>query len=305
MKSSPTPARPKRPEIRSVALVVKRTSYQVLVEEKKDPRHLRLVKRHDPSIMPMLASHWDHKKAVELVKTALSHHKVKVTLIAHAHSPFDASRFDLVITVGGDGTFLGASHSVGTTPILGINSSPSYSVGFFCAGRSTNAVQIISRALRGTLGLCPLTRMKVSLNGKPVATRILNDALFCHAHPAATSRYTLKTKRAQEAQKSSGFWIGPAAGSTAAQRSAGGRVLPLSSQKLQLVVREPYTPLGERTRIRHLFLEPGESLEVISRMPDSRLFVDGPDSSVVVSFGDRLTFEHADEPLMLVGRPQR
>ena len=33
-----------------------------------------------------------------------------------------------------------------------------------------------------------------------------------------------------------------AAGSTAAQRSAGGHVLPLTSRQLQLVVREPYTP---------------------------------------------------------------
>ena len=81
-----------------------------------------------------------------------------------------------------------------------------------------------------------LSRMSVIRNGAPVSTRVLNDALFCHRSPAATTRYILKLGKLVEEQKSSGFWIGPAAGSTAAQRSAGGKILPLASTDLQLVV---------------------------------------------------------------------
>mgnify|MGYP001814888226 FL=1 len=41
---------------------------------------------------------------------------------------------DVAISVGGDGTFLETSHYVeGPTPILGVNSDPSRSVGFFTA----------------------------------------------------------------------------------------------------------------------------------------------------------------------------
>ena len=78
--------------------------------------------------------------------------------------------------------------------------------------------------------------MRVELNGESLHDRVLNEALFCHASPAATSRYILRVARADgaepdvladEEQKSSGLWVGPAAGSTAAQRSAGGSVLPL------------------------------------------------------------------------------
>src|SRR4029453_1431301 len=139
-----------------------------------------------------------------------------------AGEPFQAAGLDLVVTVGGDGTLLSASHYVDDVPILAINSAPSHSVGFFCGARSGEAKSAITAAMRGTLRRTVLTRMKVTLNGEVVAGRVLNDTLFCHASPAATSRYILELGETFEQQKSSGMWIGPAAGSTAAQRSAGG-----------------------------------------------------------------------------------
>src|SRR6185436_3893799 len=109
------------------------------------------------------------------------------------------------------------------------------------------------RALEGKLRPSLLSRMRVSLNGKTLHARVLNEALFCHASPAATSRYILGLNRkgkatGKEDQRSSGIWIGPAAGSTAAQRSSGGKILPLTSKHIQYVVREPYTPAGGHFR---------------------------------------------------------
>src|SRR3989338_8378221 len=40
---------------------------------------------------------------------------------------------DLLITVGGDGTALTTSHFTDDIPILGVNSAPQSSVGFFCS----------------------------------------------------------------------------------------------------------------------------------------------------------------------------
>ena len=51
---------------------------------------------------------------------------------------------DLVITVGGDGTFLDVSHFIiDETPVLGINSNPNKSVGFFCTATSKNIREIL------------------------------------------------------------------------------------------------------------------------------------------------------------------
>jgi NAD+ kinase len=137
------------------------------------------------------------------------------------------------------------------------------------------------------------------------SNRILNDALYAHRLPAATSRYIIEHRRAREEQRSSGFWIGPAAGSTAAQSSAGGRVLPLSSDKLQLVVREPYVPSGERYRFVRLLIGPRDNLRVESKMDDACVFLDGPHRQFPVQLGDVLTFRVSDEPLVLLGIRER
>jgi NAD+ kinase len=182
-----------------------------------------------------------------------------------------------------------------------VNSAPGYSVGFFCGADPRTARQMLARGLEGTLPRVSLTRMAVSLNGELRSARVLNEALFCHASPAATSRYILRYRRLREEQKSSGFWIGPAAGSTAAQRSAGGDVLPVGSRRLQLVVREPYAPEGLRYRLLKQLIDPGRELFAHSKMQKACLFVDGPHMRIDVGLGDVAGFRASDEPLTVLG----
>jgi NAD+ kinase len=284
-----------------VALVVKRSAWSIYREEREDPRILRLIQAGDAATARLRASHEAHEQTVREVKAALEALGAQAELMTSAAREFDARAFDLVITVGGDGTLLSASHSVVDVPILGINSAPGHSVGFFCGAVSGKATEAITKALRGSLRRTVLTRMQVTLNDKIVAARVLNDALLCHASPAATSRYIIRFGKIEEQQKSSGFWIGPAAGSTAAQRSAGGRVLPLTSKRLQLVVREPYTPHGEQYRLRHALIPPATPLVVRSKMYDGKLFFDGPIHSVDVGFGDVIEFTQAPQSLAILG----
>ncbi len=284
-----------------VALVVKRSAWRIYLEEQRDERIARLVDAGDPTVARLRASHDAHERTALEVRAALGRLGAEILDVSGSTRQFDAAGLDLVITVGGDGTLLSASHHVTDTPILGINSAPNHSVGFFCGARSAEAPQAIEEALRGALRRTVLTRMQVTVNGQVVTSRVLNDALFCHASPAATSRYLIRLGKIEEEQKSSGFWIGPAAGSTAAQRSAGGRVLPLTSKRLQLVVREPYTPHGEEYHLRHALIPPGAPLVVRSKIHDAKLFFDGPVHSVDVGFGDVIEFTQAPQSLTLLG----
>jgi NAD+ kinase len=284
-----------------VAVLLKRSAWGIYLEDRKDPRLHRMRAAGDPAVEKLRVSHAEHERTVKEVKEALTSLGADWTVVPRSPEGFDASSFDLVVTVGGDGTLLSASHSVIDKPILGINSAPSFSVGFFCGARGGHVIDALRRALGGRLKRTLLTRMKVSINGKVVAARVLNDALVCHASPAATSRYVVRLRAVEEEQKSSGFWMGPAAGSTAAQRSAGGRVLPLTSRRLQLVVREPYTPHGERYRLAQALIESGEVLSVLCKMHDARIFFDGPDNVVNLGFGDVVEFTQADQPLVLLG----
>jgi NAD+ kinase len=288
-----------------VIVVVKRTAYRLFVEEEQDARIARLLKKNDPTVRKMRRSHDEHEGTIEEVDRALRKLGAEAEWIRRAHAPFDEDDAALVVTVGGDGTLLAASHRIGTTPILGVNSAPSHSVGFFCGTKKGQAADALAKALDGKTKAIKLTRMSVLRNGAPVSNRVLNDALFCHRSPAATTRYILKLGKMVEEQKSSGFWIGPAAGSTAAQRSAGGKILPLGSSALQFVVREPYTPEGEKLKLVRGLVSPGRELFVRSKMRDARLFIDGPHEAVEIQMGDRLVFSRSAESLTVLGLSAR
>lgn len=289
-----------------LAIVVKRTTYGTFVVERHDPLITRLLRRHDPTVQSLKRSHATHEQTLRELEAAVAKLPFDVVFRGTVRERIP-SRVDLVVTVGGDGTLLAASHQIGKgVPLLGVNSAPDHSVGFFCATRKGRIVDALDRALRGDLAGVELTRMRVDLNGACLHGRVLNEALFCHASPAATSRYILRVSRrggtyGEEDQRSSGMWVGPAAGSTAAQRSAGGRVLPLSSPKLQYVVREPYTPAGGEFRYAKGLVDEDGELVLRSKMRTAKVFVDGHKNVHAVTIGDVLTMRRSDEPVTVLG----
>jgi len=282
-------------------VVAKRTAYRRFVEEERDPRAKALLRKRDPAVANWLDAHREHVRTVESVLRDLERTGAQVMLVERAHAAFDPTDATLVVAVGGDGTLLAASHSIVRAPILGVNSAPGHSVGFFCSAQRATFRAMVERALEGKLPSVQLTRMAVAVNGRLRTKHVLNEALYCHSSPAATSRYLLNHGKRTEEQRSSGIWIGPAAGSTAAQRSAGGRVLSFDSRVLQLVVREPYTPSGKSYALAKLAIADGSAVHVESKMDDSALFFDGPYRTVPVRLGDKVSFFASDEPLSVLG----
>jgi NAD+ kinase len=186
-----------------------------------------------------------------------------------------------------------------------VNSSPTHSIGFFCAATAATIEAMLDQALHSQLPSVHLSRMQVTLDGQLCSKHVLNEALFCHAIPAATSRYILELGGESEEQRSSGVWVGTAAGSTAAVRSAGGDVLPFASRDIQLVVREPYSISGQLHRLHKRVVPPGQEIVLRSKMLDARLFLDGPYAAYEVGLGQILRFSASDEPLHLLGLTDR
>jgi NAD+ kinase len=284
-----------------VSLIEKRSTYRKLVLEAQDLHVARLLRRKDPTVERLKQSHEDHESTIREVRDALAELDVDIVFRGSSRQRIP-KRSDVVITVGGDGTLLAASHLVGAgSTLLGINSAPGHSIGFFCGGSKGTARAAIALAIEGKLSRTTLSRMRVELNGRAIHNRVLNEALFCHTSPAATSRYIFELPRGKEEQRSSGVWVGPAAGSTAAQRSAGGNVLPLRSRHLQYVVREPYTPMGGRFRFALGLVGENEQLVLRSKMRDARVFIDGHRLVQTITLGDVLTLRRSDEPLVVLG----
>jgi NAD+ kinase len=285
-----------------VIVVAKRTAYSAVLDGTADPRARELLERSDPTVRRWKQAHEDHSRAIERVEACLQELGARSWILVGPHIAFDATDADLVVSVGGDGTLLAASHNVADVPILGVNSAPNHSVGFFCAATRRNVFSYLSRALSGKLESLELSRMAVEIGSRHISNRVLNEALFCHPIPAATSRYILKTGKSREEHRSSGVWVGTAAGSTAAIRSAGGRVLPIGSRALQCVVREPYC--DERKppyKLSRFVIPESGSVVIQNKMSDAAIFLDGPYQRAKVGLGDNVRFRTSAEPLRVLG----
>lgn len=284
-----------------VIVVAKRSQLARLREGLLDGRAQRLLQSQHESVRKWIPAHEEHERSLDAVIGRLERLGANVLLLKGARASFDASDAELIVTVGGDGTLLAASHSLSDVPVLGVNSAPRYSVGFFCAAKPRTLGRMLAQALDHELSHVALSRMQVAIGGQVRAKRVLNEALFCHQQPAATSSYVMKVGRRREEQKSSGIWVGPAAGSTAALLSAGAKVLPLKSKDLQYIVREPYIGDGRRYELTYGQLTPRQELVVVSKMDEADVYVDGPYRSLGVKLGEDVRFSLSDEPLRVLG----
>ncbi|MCG8555234.1 MAG: NAD(+)/NADH kinase [Proteobacteria bacterium] len=288
-----------------VLVIYKKSAYQVYACERKDARMLALLEAGHPAVSRLRSAHEHHVRTMAEAKALLSGFGAKA-VFRYRSDAQTADSFDLVATLGGDGTLLWASHFVGPScPILAINTAPGHSVGFLCAGTREHLHELLSGALTGSLEQTRLTRMQVDIDGRTVCRRVLNDALFSHECPAATTRYLLRLREIEEEHWSSGIWVGPAAGSTAALRAAGGRVLPLSSKRLQFVVREPYDNDGEGYRLTKGLVAPSEELRICSKVRAGRLYLDGPRRVHAIQLGSEISVKRSTEPLILLGYQNR
>ncbi|MBL8784326.1 MAG: NAD(+)/NADH kinase [Deltaproteobacteria bacterium] len=213
---------------------------------------------------------------------------------------------DLVVTIGGDGTFLTVARHVDRTPILGINSSPSTSVGHYCGATARTVEAMLEAALSGALTPTPLTRIRAWIDGAELPYEALNDVLFAHRVPVASTRYALRVfaddptdathlAPRHELQLSSGIWVATAAGSTAAIRSAGGVVLPITDPRLQWRVREPFIRDGVVLDLKGGLTE--QPIDIVSRSDRNALFLDGHPEPWTVPFGGRARLERSPRPL--------
>jgi len=291
-------------------VIYKKSAYQIYVRERRHARVRTLLRARDPAVARMLEADREHRDTLAAVRKVLRKLGADATFRYRSEASVEGG-IDLIVTVGGDGTLLWASHRIGAgCPVLAVNSAPLDSVGYFCATDRGSLDQTLADALAGKLRETSLCRMSVRLDGERLGPPVLNDVLFSHASPAATTRYALSLRGRSEVQKSSGVWVATSAGSTAAIRSAGGRPQPLSSKRLQFVVREPYTTAGPKPALLRGFVDPSEKLVIESHIRMGRLFMDGPRIVHPVPIGARIELRRSNEPLLLLGdfgrmRPSR
>jgi NAD+ kinase len=280
------------------------SAYSEVAADGAQGRIKGLLDARDELVADLVRAHERHASSMERIRLELEARGLEAAW-RHDWSDLNPDDFDLVVTIGGDGTVLHASHSIGDTPVLAINSSPETSLGYFTAGDAGQLGALLDAFLAGALSETALYRMEVRVNGSVIGTRVLNDALFSHLCPASTTRYELQVGGEREEQLSSGVWVCTAAGSTAVASAAGGKEMRPGSRRLQFIVREPGTlcgPLGRRwPEMVKGFAGHDCPISIRSKTSAARLYLDGPHLVHRIDFGDVVTFGGAARPLRLLG----
>ncbi|MBW2261427.1 MAG: NAD(+)/NADH kinase [Deltaproteobacteria bacterium] len=289
---------------RKKVLVLSRiTTLERLSGQDGRPRIGSLASRQSAWFARIEEAHGDHQDMLSTIRSALSRLGC-ASRVVQSMEGLDPNRYDLVLTAGGDGTVLYASHHVETTPILGVRSSR-HSAGYLTGAARRDVEKKLSAFTRGRLESTLLQRMSVLVGDRLMHDKILNEALFSHPNPAVTTRYVLIVDGRSEEQMSSGLWVGPAAGSTAAIRSAGGRILSATSRNIQFVVREPITRPGMRVGLTRGLIPAGRELIVANKWQPARLYLDGPHLVIPVRPGQEVKMRLSDRPLTLLGWSKR
>lgn len=284
-----------------ILVAYKKSRYEQYILDEQDPLVEGLLAAQHESVRSLMVSHEAHQQSLDQIVSHLKQHEVDLS-IKYRGDVEDVTGFDLVVAAGGDGTVLDLSHRIKETPILAINTDPGASVGYFSAGTAEEFPHLLAQIREGSLLPVSLRRFRVQIDGEVVGPAVLNDILISHVNPAAVSAYFIKVGgHPAESQRSSGIWISTPAGSTAAIRSAGGLVLPFNSQNLQYLVREPYPPAKGGYRFLKGIQPFEDHLEVVSRMREGKVFLDGPHLVFDLPIGATLTIDSAATPLSIYG----
>ena len=180
------------------------------------------------------------KETFDLVINILNENKIKFDLIKRNELKENKLKnSDLVIVIGGDGTFLRASHFIENQLVLGVNCTPNFREGFFLKSNLTNFKENFKKLLTDDFKIIELNRISAVINGKET-TLALNEIFIGTEKSYKTFIYKIKVDGKQEMQKSSGVLIATAAGSNAWAKSAGGTALDIGSDSIQYLIREPY-----------------------------------------------------------------
>lgn len=244
-------------------------------------------------------AHDEHYVCMETVKDKLVKAGIDFEVLSRSDVWDESLEYDVVVSVGGDGTLLSASHWIeNTTPVIGIRSSRS-SVGYLCAGDISHLDAILSKFQNDELSFVDCARLRAEIyhtekHTFEMTVPALNDFLFANLYPSATSRYRITVGDESEAHKSSGIWVSTATGSTAGIRAAGGQAMTRDDGRFQYLVRELYQNPGESCSLINGFFDPDASRLLIENLSESAILaVDGQRDVINLKFGDRIDFKRA------------
>jgi len=244
----------------------------------------------------------EQKSTLNTVKNTLKKYKVSYNLVNR--DKLNKSQFgnvDLVIAVGGDGTFLRAAHFVENQLLFGVNADVKNKEGFLMRSNKKDFEKKFKKIMRNEFKIRKLPRLEAYINNKKVETPALNEFFIGARKSYHAAKYTIQINHRKERQKSSGILVTTPTGSYAWAKSCCSRTLPLSSKNFQLVIREPYEGnVFKDYKLKYAALSQNQKIKIASEMLDGILTADSVSKEYSFKNGSRATIKLSNKHLNAV-----
>lgn len=238
----------------------------------------------------------------ETIAAAFEGSGASVLLDLGGERPLDATRFDLVVAVGGDGTLLATARRVvgAATPVLGVNLGK---LGFLAEFGADEVVDYARGASTPSWPVTPKMMLEVRRERDGGGPRYaLNDLMLSQGVMTRLVRVRMSVDGHEATEyRADGVVVSTPVGSTAYSLSLGG---PILSQHLRAFVVTPIAPHSLTNRPIVLDGESVVGLELVSRPDEMALIVDGQERIDLVQ-GDRLRIAAAPRDLRLLSTGRR
>ncbi len=225
------------------------------------------------------------KIAIE-VREFLNSNNVEAEMFRYPSSVLE--RYDMIITVGGDGTVLRSIHHLRTPPpVFSINTGR---IGILTHATPENYRESLIRALKGETEVEEI--MRVSGKSRSAELFALNEIAILSASPARLIEFEVNVDGVLlDSMRADGAIISTSTGSTAYALSAGGAIV---DPELDAISFTPVSPF--RTGSKSWVLSPERVIEIKIRGDRDAVAVADGITSLRLSPGSSMFFRRSDHP---------
>jgi NAD kinase len=130
--------------------------------------------------------------------------------------------YQIIITLGGDGTFINSCAKISSQKIVGINSEPKKSVGGLAKFVPSDIISLCSKIANGKLQIDNWDRLSAKINGQELPFWAINEILISKPNIYQTSKLHIKVGNTEGFCYGNGIIVATQRGSTAFYHSASG-----------------------------------------------------------------------------------
>lgn len=209
----------------------------------------------------------------------------------------DLDDYELIVTLGGDGTFLNIAKKIRNQIIMGINSEPGQSVGHITKFNLQNLSKTLENLKLGLYNIELWDRLSVSINGVRLPFLALNEVLVAKLNIYQTSKLQINLDTLQGYCLGNGIIVSTKMGSTAFYKSAGGASFDTPNFAYTMIL--PFQVNGniEQNRI----LSPNSHLKITPKRDDHYVIFDCDETrKVLLNDEDEVEIQKLDDNILKV-----